>query len=97
VTSPERQASGVGMIVIESSDLGRKGREGATVVIFTAGMDDLRGQVFDFENDCHSAILTVSTLSKGDPSITKKRTTERTTKYLHQQEHTPIVKSVVGS
>jgi len=45
-TSPERHASGVGSAVTESSDLGRKGRAGATVVIFTAGMDDLRGQFF---------------------------------------------------
>jgi len=52
VTTPEIQASGVGLTVIESSDLGRKGRAGVTVVIFTAGMDDLSGQAFGFENDC---------------------------------------------
>jgi len=41
--SPERQASGVGRLVVESEDLGRSGKVGASG-IFTAGMFDLRGQ-----------------------------------------------------
>ena len=45
-TSPERQSSGVGSAVTKSWGLGRKGKAGATVLIFTAGMDDLRGQFF---------------------------------------------------
>jgi len=59
------------MIVTESSDLGRKGRAGATVVIFTAGMDDLRGHCFDVETDCYQAILTDSTDSKSPSDDTK--------------------------
>jgi hypothetical protein len=46
-TSPERHVSGEGSSAeIESSDLGRKGRAGATGEIFTAGMFDLSGQFF---------------------------------------------------
>jgi hypothetical protein len=49
-TSPERHLSGEGgSAEIESSDLGRKGRAGATGVIFTAGMFDLSGQFFSFK------------------------------------------------
>jgi len=49
-TSPERHVSGEGSSAeIESSDLGRKGRAGATGVIFTAGMFDLSGQFFQLK------------------------------------------------
>lgn len=66
------------MIVTESSDLGRKGRAGATVVIFTAGMDDLRGQFFSFENDCKCAILTIQRfkVSVGDKKVRNRNNLE---------------------
>jgi hypothetical protein len=53
-TSPERHVSGEGSSAeIESSDLGRKGRAGATGEIFTAGMFDLSGQFFYLKkSDC---------------------------------------------
>lgn len=51
--TPDAQGSGVGRFAVESMDLGRSGRVGASA-IFTAGMFDLNGHV----SDCGFAIMT---------------------------------------